>query len=76
MMSSTDSPLSSLMSGGYQEIAMTPENEKKELVEIALAKIYHRHYEHSLVVCVGLIPMAAVRSCCIWASTTAGSREL
>lgn len=39
-MSSTDSPLSSLISGGYQEIAMTPENKKEELVEIALANIY------------------------------------
>lgn len=38
-MSSTDSPLSSLISGGYQEIAMTPENEKEELATIALANL-------------------------------------
>lgn len=37
IMSSTDSPLSSLIFGGYQDIAMTPENEKEELAEFVLA---------------------------------------
>lgn len=77
-MSSTDSPLSSLISGGYQEIAITPENEKKELAEIALANSYYIYVDtvNISLFCLGLLPMAAVRSCCIWASTTAGSLEL
>lgn len=40
-MSSTDSPLSSLIFGGYQEIATTPENKKEELAIIALATLYY-----------------------------------
>lgn len=40
-MSSTDSPLSSLVSGGYQETAMRPEIEKEELAISAPAKLYY-----------------------------------
>lgn len=40
IMSSTDSPLSSLIFGGYQETAMTPENEKEGLAIFSLADFY------------------------------------